>query len=116
MISHVLAVAPVTDLDKACDFYERLFGRGPDNRPMNTLAEWQVTDTGWLQVVNGAGKVGTASVNFAVDNLAAWLDGMLARGLEPGEVQDVNKGVQLSSINDPDGNTITFIGGFRVEY
>lgn len=55
-------------------------------------------------------------MNFAVDNLTAWLDGMLTRGLEPGEVQDVDKGVQLSSINDPDGNTITFIGGFRVEY
>jgi glyoxylase I family protein len=28
----------------------------------------------------------------------------------------VNKGVQLSTINDPDGNTITFIGNFRVHY
>jgi catechol 2,3-dioxygenase-like lactoylglutathione lyase family enzyme len=116
MISHVLAVAPVTELDKACDFYERLFGRGPDNRPMDTLAEWRVTDTGWLQVFSGPGQVGTTSVNFAVDDLAAWLDGLLARGLDPGEVQDADKGVRLSSIDDPDGNTITFIGGFRVEY
>ena len=30
--------------------------------------------------------------------------------------ETVNKGVQLSTIRDPDGNTITFIGNFRVEY
>ena len=28
----------------------------------------------------------------------------------------VDKGVQLSAIGDPDGNTITFIGNFRVQY
>jgi hypothetical protein len=28
----------------------------------------------------------------------------------------VNKGVQLSAIRDPEGNTITFIGNFRVQY
>jgi hypothetical protein len=27
-----------------------------------------------------------------------------------------NKGVQLSAVTDPDGNTITFIGNFRVNY
>jgi hypothetical protein len=28
----------------------------------------------------------------------------------------VNKGVQLSAITDPGGNTITFIGNFRIQY
>jgi hypothetical protein len=30
--------------------------------------------------------------------------------------QTVNKGVRLSAIRDPEGNTITFIGDFRVQY
>jgi glyoxylase I family protein len=38
------------------------------------------------------------------------------RGLDPGEIVEANKGVRLSAITDPDGNTIRFIGGFRVEY
>jgi glyoxylase I family protein len=38
------------------------------------------------------------------------------RGLEPQEIVEANKGVRLSTITDPDGNTITFIGGFRVDY
>ena len=38
------------------------------------------------------------------------------RGLAPGAIETVNKGVQLSTIRDPEGNTITFIGNFRVQY
>jgi glyoxylase I family protein len=38
------------------------------------------------------------------------------RGLIPGEIETVNKGVQLCAIRDPDGNTITFIGNFRINY
>lgn len=34
----------------------------------------------------------------------------------PGAVETVSKGVQLSAIRDPEGNTITFIGDFRVQY
>jgi hypothetical protein len=30
--------------------------------------------------------------------------------------RDATKGVRIASIDDPDGNTVNFIGGFRVEY
>jgi hypothetical protein len=40
----------------------------------------------------------------------------LGEGLAPGAIETVNKGVQLSAIRDPDGNTLTFIGDFRVQY
>jgi len=116
MIEHVLAVAAVTDLERACDFYSRLFGRGPDNRPMETLVEWRVTGSGWLQVFVQPDRAGQAFVNFAVDDLATWLDDLRVRGLTPGDVQDADKGVQLSALTDPDGNTITLIGGFRISY
>jgi uncharacterized protein YndB with AHSA1/START domain len=60
---------------------------------------------------------------------AAWADpAAKARGFSPGgpheldfrvggrEVAQMNKGVQLSGITDPDGNRITFIGNFRITY
>ena|ERR1035437_2979460 len=115
-IEHVLAVAPVADIDTARNWYERLLGRAPDNRPMETLVEWRVTDTGWLQVSSDARRAGSAVLNFAVDDLAAHLAGLRSRDLAPGPIQSVSKGVQLSSITDPDGNTITFIGNFRINY
>lgn len=115
-IEHVLAVIPTADIDVARSWYERLLGREADNRPMDSLVEWRVTDTGWVQVHVDADRAGTALLNFAVDDLAVHLDALRDRGLAPGAIQSVNKGVQLSAISDPDGNTITFIGSFRTDY
>jgi glyoxylase I family protein len=115
-VDHVLAVTPVRDIDTARAWYERLFGRAPDNRPMDSLAEWRVTETGWLQVWQDADRAGNALVNFAVDDLEHQCADLATRGLHPGAIETVNKGVQLSTITDPDGNKITFIGKFRVEY
>ncbi len=53
MIEHVMAVVPVTDVDRAARYYGQLLGRAPDNRPMATLVEGRVTDSGWLQVFGG---------------------------------------------------------------
>jgi glyoxylase I family protein len=116
-IDHVLAVVPVSDFDAAHAWYERLFGRPADNLPMEgRLVEWRVTDTGWVQVHSDADRAGSALLNFAVDDMERHIADVSERGLTPGTPETVNKGVQLSAIRDPDGNTITFIGNFRVNY
>ena len=115
-IEHILAVVPVADIDAAQSWYERLIGRAPDNRPMETLVEWRITEAGWLQVFCDSERAGCALLNFAVDDLAAHLGELRNRGLQPGQVQSADNSVELSSITDPDGNTITFIGNFRIEY
>lgn len=115
-IEHTLAVVAVRDIDEATAWYERFFGRPPTNRPMPSLVEWQITDGGWLQVTGDAHRSGRSLVNVAVDDLPAFLSALVDRGLAPGEIIDANKGVQLSSLTDPDGNVITVIGGFRPAY
>ncbi|MBA2517788.1 MAG: VOC family protein [Solirubrobacterales bacterium] len=116
-IDHVLAVVPVADFDAAHAWYERLFGRPADNLPMEgQLVEWQVTDSGWVQVTRDADRAGSALLNFAVDDIDQHVAEVLDRGLPAGTIETVNKGVQLSAIRDPDGNTITFIGNFRIQY
>jgi hypothetical protein len=45
-INHILAVVPVSAMDAARPWYERLFGRPADNQPMVTLDEWRITDSG----------------------------------------------------------------------
>ncbi|GAA2792621.1 VOC family protein [Saccharopolyspora taberi] len=115
-VEHVLAVVPVSDIDAADAWYERLFGRPADNNPMPGLVEWQVTGTGWVQVFHDPDRAGGTMLNFAVDDLDAHVADLAGRGLEPGEVQQANKGVRLSTTSDPDGNRITFVGGFRVRY
>ncbi|SFQ20937.1 hypothetical protein SAMN05421810_105180 [Amycolatopsis arida] len=115
-IEHVLAVVPVADITTAREWYERLFGRAPDNRPMESLAEWRLTGSGWLQVWQDPDRAGNGLVNLAVTDLAAHRDELAARDLTAGEIQQVNKGVEVSALTDPDGNRITLIGDFRVDY
>jgi glyoxylase I family protein len=116
LIEHVLAVVPVSDLERADAWYQALFGRHADNRPMPTLVEWQVTSAGWVQVTIDADRAGSGLLNFAVDDLPATRDELAARGVETREIQPVSKGVELSATTDPDGNAITLIGNFRVKY
>jgi glyoxylase I family protein len=115
-IHHVLAVVPVSDLEKSQQWYESLFGRPADNNPMPTLVEWQVLPGAWVQVFTDPERAGSGLVNFAVDDLENHRAEVGGRGLDPGEIVEANKGVRLSTIKDPDGNTIRLIGGFRVQY
>jgi len=116
-LSHTLAVVPVSDFDTARRWYEQLFGVAPSNVPMpGILAEWRVTDTGWLQVTVDAERAGRGLANFASDDLDELRAALQNRGLSPEEVVEANNNVRLSTVVDPDGNRITFIGGFRVVY
>jgi glyoxylase I family protein len=115
-IEQVLAVVPVSDLERAAAWYEALFGRPADNRPMPSLAEWQVTGGGWVQVTVDTDRAGAGLLNFAVDELAATREDLARRGVDTAEIQPVSRGVELSATSDPDGNAITLIGNFRVRY
>ena len=115
-IDHVLAVVPVTDIASSSAWYESFFGRAPDNNPMPTLVEWQAAPAGWVQVSLDPDRAGSTLLNFAVDDLTSHIAQLSDRGLHTEPIKDANKGVQLSAINDPDGNRIPVIGGFRVTY
>jgi predicted enzyme related to lactoylglutathione lyase len=115
-IEQIPAVVPVSDMDTARAWYERLVGRPADNNPMETLAEWRMTDAGWIQVFHDPERAGSSLLNFAVDDLEGHLAEVTARGLAPEGIQPADKGVRLSAVIDPDGNRITVIGGFRNVY
>lgn len=115
-IDHLLAVVPVSDIQAAQRWYEALVGRREDNHPMESLVEWRVTETGWVQVFHDPERAGSTLLNLAVDDLEAQAAELAARGLVLDDIQTANRGVRTASITDPDGNRITFIGGFRVVY
>ncbi|GGF34373.1 VOC family protein [Subtercola lobariae] len=116
-IIHTLSVSAVSDLEVSAEWYERMLGEPPTNVPTpGILAEWRVTSNGWLQVTVDAARAGTSMVNLAVDNLAATIRDLASRGISAGETQHANTGVDLATLTDPDGNTITLIGNFREHY
>ena len=115
-IDHVLAVVPVSDIQVSQKWYEAFVGRPEDNHPMDTLVEWRITENGWVQIFHDPDRAGSTLLNFAVNDLEAQVAELAVRGLVLGDIQAANKGVRTASINDPDGNLITLIGGFRIVY
>lgn len=111
-ITNVLAVVTVTDFDAARIWYERLLGRPADRLPMAGCAEWQITANGGLQVVRNAGRAGKAFVTLGVVDLEGHLAYLAGRGLAAGAITEgkteSGQPLRTASINDPDGNLITF--------
>lgn len=106
-INAILAVVSVTDFDAARTWYERLLGRPADRHPMDGLAEWQITETGAIQLVSDPERGGAALLTLGVDDLEGQRADLAARDLTLGAI---TTGVmaRIATITDPEGNTITF--------
>jgi predicted enzyme related to lactoylglutathione lyase len=109
-ITHVLAVAPVRDIERSVAWYARLFGRPADLRPMPGLADWHLAVGGWLHVFQDPERAGASLVNFAVEDLDKETAALAERGLVLGPVQPGAGGTaRFAAIDDPDGNRVTLI-------
>ena len=102
----VMAVVTVANFGAGLEWYERFFGRGADQRPMEGLAEWRLTDTGVVQLVHDPERAGHALLTLGVPELDETIMTLASRGVSTGEVVE---GViaRIASITDPEGNTIT---------
>jgi predicted enzyme related to lactoylglutathione lyase len=96
----------VTDLPRARDFYERLFGRPPDLIPNQREAAWQVRSGAWICLYAGAAGPSGAPHTLIVDGLDELLDALRERGVEAGPVEPVGEAMRQSVIVDPDGNQL----------
>ncbi|MFF1556611.1 VOC family protein [Streptomyces sp. NPDC058279] len=109
IFTHVLAVAPVGDIEVAVPWYERLLGRPADARPMAGLADWHISPSAWVQVFQSPEHAGTTLLNLVVDDLDRALAELAGRGITAGEVQPGAQAVRFAAVHDPDGNRITLI-------
>jgi predicted enzyme related to lactoylglutathione lyase len=106
-IRNVLAELGVADFDAALAWYARLFGRPPDRRPMDGLAEWQLTETGGVQLFHAPDNTGSALITLSVDDLERHHADLAARDLPVGAITTGDR-ARFATIPDPEGNTITF--------
>ncbi|MFG2196033.1 VOC family protein [Streptomyces sp. NPDC048639] len=107
--THVLAVAPVRDIETAVAWYERLTGRPADRRPMDGLADWHISPGGWIQVFVSPEHAGSTLLNLVVEDLDTALTEIADRGLTAGPVEHGGRTVRFAALHDPDGNRITLI-------
>lgn len=109
MIRRVYANCTVTDLDRAEEWYTRLFGRAPDARPMPGLIEWRLGDTFGVQVWSEPDRAGQSSVVLEETEL----DAAAARAAEAGIGHDGPQpggGARILQLTDPDGNRVVLTG------
>jgi predicted enzyme related to lactoylglutathione lyase len=106
-IDNALASVAVNDLDAAVRWYEKLFGRAADSRPMAEVAEWKFPRGGWLQVYGNPERAGKGSVTLAVTGFDAQMAALKRSGIEVGEPMKSDK-MKVVMIKDPDGNSIAF--------
>jgi predicted enzyme related to lactoylglutathione lyase len=106
-IVNAIASLAVKDLEASLPWYEKLFGRPADSRPMPELAEWKFERGGWLQVYQGPERAGHATCTLAVDDLDRQIEELRKVGIEAGN-PSVSDKVKVVMIKDPDGNSLAF--------
>ena len=95
-----------SDIATAEAWYTNLLGRGPDNRPMDTLVQWELFDQAGLMLSSSEEIAGKGVAFFYVDDLAAERRRLQGLGIELGD--DIKGDYStLAQVRDPDGNLIT---------
>jgi predicted enzyme related to lactoylglutathione lyase len=106
-IQNALASVAVKDLELSVKWYEKLFGRPADSRPMPELAEWKFERGGWLQVYRLPERAGLGSFTLAISSMEQQMAHMEKVGIRTGPVAS-SAMLKTLMITDPDGNHIAF--------
>jgi hypothetical protein len=105
----MMAQCTVTDLGRAEAWYQSLFERGPDQRPMDGLLEWHFGEVGGLQVWSDADRAGRSTVVLDVPRFGDELRRLDGLGLSHDDVVKTPK-FQVVTLYDPDNNRVVLTG------
>jgi hypothetical protein len=100
---------PVSNFDAAVRWYSRLFGRECDVVVHESEVMWRLADAAWLYVIEDAERAGHSLVALRVSDLDQALSELSARGIECGNAAHVGVTGRKSTVEDADGNSISFI-------
>ena len=104
-LNKIFAQLNCTDLRAGIAWYEKLFGRPPDARPMDGLAEWHHRDSAGLQLFENPRDAGHGTLTLIVDGLRDEHLRLERAGLNPGDIEPATS-TTLVRLNDADGNLV----------
>jgi predicted enzyme related to lactoylglutathione lyase len=105
-IQGLYAAIAATDMKASEAFYTTLFGRGPDDRPMNTLIQWRDVAGANVQVFLNDKNAGSSMMTIVVPDMDAARTDLHAHGFSLGPAQTGDFG-RIAHIEDPAGNQLT---------
>lgn len=94
------------DLAAAERWYTKLLGRGPDNRPMDTLVQWELFEQGGLALSTDDEIAGRGVMFLYVVDVAAERRRLQGLGIALGDDIEGDYST-LAQVRDPDGNLLT---------
>lgn len=104
-IEKVYAQLSCSDLERSVVWFEHLFQRKPDARPMDGLAEWHHEAHAGLQVFEDAGNAGKGTLTLIVSDLRNEHSRLTAAGLDPSAIEPADT-TSLVRLRDPDRNLV----------
>jgi len=105
MFTGMLGNCTVSDVARAEHWYARLFGRSPDQRPMDGLLEWHLAPGYGVQVYCEPERAGHSTLVLEVADLEAQASRLLESGIEHHGPQP-GGGARILQLQDPDGNRV----------
>lgn len=107
----LFAGLPVSDYERALEWYPRLLGDLETFDPHDTERVWTLAEHRYVYAVLHPERAGQALVTLFVDDLDAFVAGASSRGVEPTTRESYDNGVRKITYHDPDGNEIGVGGG-----
>ncbi|KRB76923.1 glyoxalase [Nocardioides sp. Root190] len=107
----LFAGVPVSDHDRAVEWYAQLLGRPPSFHPNDVEAVWELAEHRYLFTEVLPDHAGHARHTVFLGDLEEWVAGIAERGLEPVTRETYENGVRKVTYRDPDGNEIGLGGG-----
>ncbi|KIT15018.1 VOC family protein [Jannaschia aquimarina] len=97
-----------SDATASHDWFETLFARPCDMRPMSGLAEWHIGDGAGFQLFHNPPAAGHGTMTVFVDDLRAERARLSEARLAVGEIEP-GDAVDLLQLRDPDGNLVVLV-------
>lgn len=110
MTLDLFAGVAVSDLPRAVEWFDRLFGEVESFEPSDTERVWTVAEHCHVYAELQPDHAGHATVTLFVDDFDGFLDSAASRGIEPQSRETYENGVRKAIYRDPDGNEIG-VGG-----
>ncbi len=109
MFNRILASCTVADLERAEEWYTRVFDCEPDARPMAGLLEWHLGSDFGVQVWCDPDRAGHSSLVLGETDLDTAAARLSAAGIDHGGPEP-GGGARILQLTDPDGNTVVLFG------
>jgi catechol 2,3-dioxygenase-like lactoylglutathione lyase family enzyme len=110
MTVDLFAGISVREIAAARRWYTTFFGSEPAFLPNDVEAVWEVGEHRYVYVEQRPHHAGHSHCTLFVDDLDAWVEGIVGRGIEPVVRETYDNGVRHVTFRDPDGNEVSFGG------